>query len=153
MPEAHEDLTKAREGLAYIELMVYQIAMRTAAMKANKAGAPSIPVNQDAAKRFAASLPFPLTGDQKKAVWGLLQEMEKPEPVRALLQGDVGSGKTAVAAFLAAMVHRKGQSAAILAPTELTRSTTLRIVSTFLRWYYHLSDFVYAYGEETFLSR
>lgn len=119
LPETHEDLVKAREGLAYLELMIYQIAMRTAAMKANKAGAPSIPVNQDAAKRFAASLPFPLTGDQKKAVWGLLQEMEKPEPVRALLQGDVGSGKTAVAAFLCAMVHRKEQSAAILAPTEL----------------------------------
>ncbi|USN52973.1 MAG: ATP-dependent DNA helicase RecG [Candidatus Nomurabacteria bacterium] len=119
MPEARTDLEQAREGLAYIELMIYQIAMRTAVAKAAKAGAPMIPVHEDAAKRFAASLPFPLTGDQKKAVWLLLQEMEKPEPVRALLQGDVGSGKTAVAAFLAAMVHRKEQSVAILAPTEL----------------------------------
>ena len=78
-----------------------------------------MPFQEVFARSFAESLPFPLTGDQKRAVWTALQDMEKPTPMRRLLQGDVGSGKTAVAAFLAAHVYKTGSSTVFLAPTDI----------------------------------
>lgn len=118
-PKQADDSEQGRERLAFDELLTYRLTLGQARVEADEAGAPMIPFDERFAKRFAASLPFPLTADQKRAVWAAMQEMEKDRPMRRLLQGDVGSGKTAVAAFLAAHTQRAGSSAVMLAPTDI----------------------------------
>jgi len=118
-PENGDHAEQGRHRLAFDEVLGYQLALGAERKRSTKAGAPSIPFDQIFAKKFVESLPYPLTGDQKKSVWSALQDMERGEPMRRLIQGDVGSGKTVVAAFLAAHVHRHGFSAALLAPTDI----------------------------------
>lgn len=115
-------LAQAEEGrrrFAFGELLGYQLALRMARQEADRSGAPTVPFDEPFAKAFAASLPFEMTDDQKKAVWAAVQDMKTSRPMRRLLQGDVGSGKTIVAAMLAALAFRSGASATLMAPTEL----------------------------------
>lgn len=121
-PKKMSDVERGRRRLAYQEALQYRLAFGMTAHELKMQGGIAIPFHEGFAKQFAASLPFPLTGDQKRAIWTALQEMEHPVPMRRLLQGDVGSGKTAVAAFLAAHVCRQGSSAVILAPTDILAS-------------------------------
>lgn len=118
-PESAEEAEEGRRTLGYREMLTYQVALRLTSREANEHGAPSIPFDEAFAKMFVAKLPFDLTGDQKRAVWAALKDMEATKPMRRLLQGDVGSGKTAVAAFLMAHVQHAGGSAALLAPTDI----------------------------------
>ena len=64
-------------------------------------------------------LPFGLTGAQRRATWEILQDLEKNVPMNRLLQGDVGSGKTIVAALAAAQTALNGHQTALLAPTAI----------------------------------
>ncbi len=118
-PESLEQAEQGRRRLAFDEFLSYQLALRTARREADVAGAPLVAFDENFAKKFVSSLPFELTPDQKKAVWAAVQDMSAERPMRRLLQGDVGSGKTVVAAMLAALVHRSGHSAAIMAPTDI----------------------------------
>lgn len=118
-PVTVEDAEIGRKRLAFDEFLVYRLASGSARKEADAAGAPAVRFDESFAKKFVKALPFPLTADQKKAAWASFQDMEKARPMRRLLQGDVGSGKTAVAAFLMAMTYRSGQSAIMMAPTEI----------------------------------
>jgi ATP-dependent DNA helicase RecG len=118
-PESAEDAEEGRRALGYREMLTYQVALRLASREADEHGAPPIPFDEPFAKSFVERLPFDLTGDQKRAVWAALKDMEAKKPMRRLLQGDVGSGKTAVAAFLMAHVQHAGGSGALLAPTDI----------------------------------
>lgn len=119
LPQNQEDAEGGRRRLAFDELLIIQLAMTRARMTGTKAGAPRIAFDEAFAKKFVGTLPFPLTGDQKRASWACLKDLEGEIPMRRLIQGDVGSGKTAVAAFLSAFVHRNGSSAVLLAPTDI----------------------------------
>lgn len=118
-PQSAQDAERGRCRFAFDELTTYQLALKISSREAARAGSPAISFDEKFARHFAGSLPFPLTNDQKKAVWASLLDMEKEKPMRRLLQGDVGAGKTAVAAFLAAHTARAGLSTAILAPTDI----------------------------------
>ncbi len=118
-PSTGGDAERGRSRLAFDELLTYQLALHIARSESDQAGAPAIPFQEGFAKSFAYKLPFSLTDDQKRSVWVALQDMQRPRPMRRLLQGDVGAGKTVVAAFLAAHTHYSGFSAAILAPTDI----------------------------------
>lgn len=118
-PASLDEAEAGRARLAFDELLTYQLAMTSTSRDADDAGAPPIPFDERFAKAFVSGLPYPLTDDQKKAAWAALMAMEKEKPMRRLLQGDVGSGKTVVAAFLMACVHRAGGSAVMLAPTDV----------------------------------
>jgi ATP-dependent DNA helicase RecG len=118
-PVTIADSERGRGRLAFDEFLVYRLALGSARKEADAHGAPVVAFDQAFAKKFVAALSFPLTADQKRAAWAAMQDMEKPRPMRRLLQGDVGSGKTAVAAFLLAMSYRSGQSAVMMAPTEI----------------------------------
>ncbi len=118
-PESIEHAESGRKRLALEELLIMHLGMARMRKEGEETGAPSIPFDEPYAKRFVDHLPYPLTGDQKRAVWAALKNMGETTPMRRLLQGDVGSGKTVVAAFLGAMVHRGGASAAILSPTDI----------------------------------
>lgn len=110
---------QGRRRLAFEELLIYKLTLSQMRVCEVHTPAPAVAFDEGFAKLFVASLPFQLTDDQRKAVWAAIQDMRRPEPMRRLLQGDVGSGKTAVAAFLAVLCHRSGRSTAILAPTDL----------------------------------
>jgi len=118
-PETQDQAKIGRQRFAFDEVFLYQLALRLARAKADEGGAPQVPFDEKFAKIFSSKLPFELTADQKRAVWVALQDMEAARPMRRLVQGDVGSGKTAVAAFCAAMVYRQGFSVAMMAPTEI----------------------------------
>ena len=78
-----------------------------------------IPFNQRLAKEFVAKLPFKLTDAQRKVIWQIYQDIEKPHPANRLVEGDVGSGKTVVAAMAALMVMEQNMQVALMAPTEI----------------------------------
>jgi ATP-dependent DNA helicase RecG len=118
-PRSMEDAEEGRRCLAFDEFLTYRLALGAARHDADTAGAPAVAFDEAFAKRFVAALSFPLTVDQKKAAWAAFQDMELSRPMRRLLQGDVGSGKTVVAAFLMTMAYRSGQSAVMMAPTEI----------------------------------
>src|SRR3989344_5307580 len=102
------------EHLFYILLFILSERKKIATIKA-----PAIPFDPEIMKRFTDKLPFQLTDDQKKAAWYILKDMGKPRPMNRLLQGDVGSGKTVVAAMAMLSAVKAGYQAALLAPTEI----------------------------------
>lgn len=81
--------------------------------------APAVPFEKDVATNFVSNLPFKLTDPQRVVVWQIYQDMEKSQPMNRLIEGDVGAGKTVVAAMAAAMVMHQGHQVAFMAPTEL----------------------------------
>lgn len=131
-PETLVQADAGRKRLAFDEVLLYQLALRMARHKADLGGAPIIKFDEQFAKIFSKGLPFELTPDQKKAAWAVVKDMEKPRPMRRLLQGDVGSGKTAVAAFCAAVASRSGFSAAFMAPTEILAKQHAQTLERFL---------------------
>ena len=80
-----------------------------------------------------SALPWPLTGAQQRAVIALADDMRKPEPMNRLLQGDVGSGKTAVALCAARIAVEDGYQAALMAPTEILAEQHARSLRMLLR--------------------
>ncbi|MHB8830901.1 MAG: ATP-dependent DNA helicase RecG [Patescibacteria group bacterium] len=118
-PETNEAAELGRHRFVFDEVLYYQLALRLARNLADRGGAPTIKFDETFAKSFVSQLPFELTPDQKRGAWAAFQDMEQGRPMRRLLQGDVGSGKTVVAAFCAAMVYRSGLSTAFMAPTDI----------------------------------
>ncbi len=118
-PSNHDDIARGRERLAFEELFEMLLAAAYNKHEQTKLTGWQIKFNQSAAQKFVAQLPFQLTAAQKRAAWQILQDFEKPHPMNRLLQGDVGSGKTAVAALAAAQAAQAGFQTAIMAPTEI----------------------------------
>ncbi len=81
--------------------------------------APQVRYDPELTRRFVASLPWPLTDDQRRAAHEVLGDLDSPSPMMRLLQGDVGSGKTAVAAIALHQTVAAGWQAALMAPTEV----------------------------------
>lgn len=118
-PTHLEEAEHGRRRFAFDEILAYRLALGQLRQAAEQVPAPAMPFDETFAKAFVKHLPFELTGDQKRAVWASMQDMQEPKAMRRLLQGDVGSGKTAVGAFLAAHVHHAGYSSVLLAPTDI----------------------------------
>lgn len=120
-PESLKNVEQAREYLAYEELFELLLASRLNRLENEKLKAISVPFEAPRIREFVARLPFRLTNAQRRAAWEIFQDMEKPVPMNRLLQGDVGSGKTMVAAMVAYEVCGHGQ-VALLAPTAILAS-------------------------------
>ncbi len=118
-PDEPAMLDKARERLAFEQLFLLQLAVQRARRRRIASGGVVVPFETEVAKTFAASLPFKLTDAQRVAAWQILQDMAAAGPMNRLLQGDVGSGKTVVAAMAAHMAHHDGYQTAFMAPTEI----------------------------------
>ena len=119
-PENENDLAEARRRLGFEELFIWQLRAQLIKKQLRGRQATKIPFQEEATKKFVASLPFTLTHDQKKSAWEILQDLEKPQPMSRLLQGDVGSGKTVVAAFAILNTKLAGKGKTLLmAPTEI----------------------------------
>jgi ATP-dependent DNA helicase RecG len=118
-PEEAADVPAALDRLAFDELLALQLAMAQAREARAGQRAASVAVDAPELAALVAALPFELTGDQRRAVDEIVADLASDEPMRRLLQGDVGSGKTAVAAIALAGVVRAGWQGALMAPTEI----------------------------------
>lgn len=116
-PESNEAIEIARKRLSFEEMFVWQCAMTYTKLKRKKQGAAII--KSDALCEFISSLPFELTNAQKRVINEALGDMHSGLPMNRLVQGDVGSGKTAVAAALAFCTVKSNYQAALMAPTEV----------------------------------
>ncbi len=117
-PETMIHAAMARERLAFEELMTLQLGL--AQMKTARREITTNRISNIFTDEFTALLPFELTGAQKKAVDDCIKDMsESCYPMNRLIQGDVGSGKTAVAAAVCYNVIRNGMQCAFMAPTEI----------------------------------
>src|SRR5579875_2682561 len=110
---------QARHRMAFAELLELQAAFLLARRRMAVERATPIPYRQEVIEAFKAGLGFPLTRAQRRAIWEIYQDLEREVPMNRLLDGDVGSGKTAVAAAAAAMVHAAGLQTVVMAPTEV----------------------------------
>ncbi len=116
-PESEDMLSEARRRLIFEELFLLELGLMRLKSKSRHANA--IPMQKDFTEDFFALLPFELTGAQKRAVAQSAEDMMKDIPMNRLLQGDVGSGKTAVSAALIYNCARNGCQSALMAPTEV----------------------------------
>ena len=131
-PESERDFKEARRRMAFAELFELQTAF--AMMRASIAAEPATPIEyrQAVIDTFKAGLGFELTRAQRKAMWDAFKDMQQTVPMNRLLNGDVGSGKTAVAAACAAMTHAAGMQTVVMAPTEILARQHLRKFRTCL---------------------
>lgn len=118
-PASTEALEQARRRLGFEEVFALSLASLLGKQENQKEASLKIPFSQKLAKDFVGHLPFKLTDAQRKVVWQIYQDMQKPTPMNRLVEGDVGSGKTVVATMAALMAMEQGFQAAFMAPTEL----------------------------------
>ena len=117
---ALEDRTHpAWRRLKFDEILAQQLAMRIAYRERRGKSAPQLPSTHTLTNALVKSLPFSLTGAQRKAHAAISKDLSQGHPMRRLLQGDVGSGKTLVAALAALQAVENGWQAALMAPTEI----------------------------------
>ncbi|MDR3547783.1 MAG: ATP-dependent DNA helicase RecG [Candidatus Pacebacteria bacterium] len=103
-PKTSENAAAARKRFAFEEVFVLQLALAESRREAAREKALPVTVNREALADFVKSFPFPPTEAQQNAINDIIDDFEKPQPMRRLLEGDVGSGKTAVAAATAYLV-------------------------------------------------
>ena len=108
-----------QQRLAFEELLAHYLSLRSLRALAETEGAFALKHGQDQVDRFIADLPFELTGAQSRVVDEILHDLSQPHPMMRLIQGDVGSGKTVVAAIACLKAIACGVQAAIMAPTEI----------------------------------
>lgn len=118
-PESFEAADAAKARFSFEELFLIQLNVLKQKIKLQQKMARSCPMNTDLMKQFTDSLPFQLTDSQKKCAFAILKDLEKPVPMSRLLEGDVGSGKTVVAAMASLNTAKHGYQVAFLAPTEI----------------------------------
>ena len=118
-PEEAGDVTNALDRLAFDELLALQLTLSKARRARDDLHAPAIRIEEAERREIVTALPFTLTGDQAAAVAAIAEDLASERPMRRLLQGDVGSGKTAVAAVALASAVRAGWQGALMAPTEI----------------------------------
>ena len=109
----------AQQSLIVEELLAHHLSLRQLRVAMQKEKAPALIKKTNLINQFLSALPFKLTGAQEKVVQDINFDLEKMYPMQRLVQGDVGSGKTVVAALAMLKAIESGYQAAIMAPTEL----------------------------------
>lgn len=110
---------KAWQRVRFDELLAQQISLRQAYVRRREHGAPVMRSTGRLTQALLASLPFQLTAAQQRVVAEIAADLGQPHPMQRLLQGDVGSGKTVVAALAMLQAVENGYQAALMAPTEI----------------------------------
>jgi len=133
-PDSLNNLEHARFSLIFEELFLIQLKMiRLREMTAKNTSSYVLKVHKDGlVQRFIKSLPFELTSAQRQAVNEILNDMDSESPMQRLLQGDVGSGKTVVAAIMLLAAIENGYQGALMAPTEILAQ---QHYNNFVRWF------------------
>ncbi len=131
-PDGRDDYLKSRNTIAFDELLVLQMGLIMLKNRRNSDVSftrfPSIQLEE----KFQEALPFKLTGAQYKAIKEIEKDMEADRQMNRLVQGDVGSGKTVIAAFALLKSYKSGFQSAMMAPTEILARQHYRSLSTLL---------------------
>jgi ATP-dependent DNA helicase RecG len=128
-PDSFEQIEKAKKRFAFEEVFYLQLQSAYLRKLNKKNKSLSLKFFEDEIKEFVASLPFELTDDQKKTAWKIFLDLEESHPMNRLVQGDVGSGKTVVAAMTMFNTSLNGAQSVILAPTEVLASQHFSSIS------------------------
>lgn len=118
-PDSAEQLQAARQRLAFDEVFYLQLGVLRQKQAWERRQARTFPVDEAWLTRLLQRLPFTLTGAQQRALAEIRKDLTSGRPMNRLLQGDVGSGKTVIAALAMAMVTHHGAQAALMAPTAI----------------------------------
>ncbi|NNF40219.1 MAG: ATP-dependent DNA helicase RecG, partial [Woeseiaceae bacterium] len=139
-PPPDAQLTEMQEGrhpcqqrLAFEELLAHYLSLRSLRALAASEDAPALTGGESEVLRFIGDLPFELTGAQVRVVDEIIADLGQPHPMMRLIQGDVGSGKTIVAAIACLKAIACGVQAAIMAPTEILAEQHWRNFSAWFR--------------------
>jgi ATP-dependent DNA helicase RecG len=133
-PKDAEEANAAKKRFAFEELFLLQLnnLIKKAALAKEKS--PAVKIDIDFVKNLLARLPYTLTFSQKRSLYEILRDLEKPQPMNRLLQGDVGSGKTVVAAIAALETAKEGYQSAFMAPTEILAGQHYETFKKFFAW-------------------
>jgi ATP-dependent DNA helicase RecG len=129
--EDSPQLAGARRRLAFEELLAHHLSLSRFRIHMQAHRAPVLRTDAQASERFLNSLPFALTSAQKRVIGEIEADLATPRPMMRLVQGDVGSGKTVVAAFAALAALASNHQVAVMAPTELLAEQHAR---SFRQW-------------------
>jgi len=119
----------AWQRMKFDELLAQQLSLKRAQASRRAKGATALPSVGELSNAFLVTLPFTLTGAQEKVLAEIRQDLKQAFPMQRLLQGDVGSGKTVVAALAAAQAIDSGFQAALMAPTEILADQHFRKIA------------------------
>jgi ATP-dependent DNA helicase RecG len=118
-PDSPKTAEEAKKRFSFEELFTLSLFVLKERMKLAEEKSQPIPTDLKSVQDFIRNLPFPLTDDQRKCSWQILKDLQKKRPMNRLLEGDVGSGKTVVAAIAVFNTVKAGFQTAFMAPTEV----------------------------------
>lgn len=118
-PDSAKMLALAKQRLGFQEAFELMLASALNKQEIETEHALRVAFDESVAKEFVQHLPFSLTDAQRKVTWQIYKDMDRSQPMNRLVEGDVGSGKTVVAAMAAVMVTHNNMQAALMAPTEI----------------------------------
>lgn len=134
-PQSLNDFYQSQKRLKFDELFLIMLRVAVSRQKLAQAKAPAVKFQEEIIKKFVAQLPFQLTNGQKKAAWEILQDCAKEKPMNRLLEGDVGSGKTVVAALAILNAITQNFQVALVAPTEILARQHFKTFTNFFSNY------------------
>ncbi|MDQ6919462.1 MAG: ATP-dependent DNA helicase RecG, partial [Candidatus Dormibacteraeota bacterium] len=131
-PETDEQFRRARSRMVFTDLLALQVFFIRDRRRQETEAATAVPYRQPVIDRFKEGVGFTLTDAQRIAIWQVFKDIARPIPMNRLLNGDVGSGKTAVAAAAVAMTHAAGLQSVVMAPTEILARQHLQKFRSYL---------------------
>jgi len=132
-PQNSNDIQTARFRLAFDELFLIALMVVDRRSKLSREPSFQMKIDESKLKEFVGKLPYKLTNAQRKTAWEIVQDLAKSSPMNRLLQGDVGSGKTVVAAMAAYVTSLNNLQTVWLAPTEILANQHFKNVSIMLK--------------------
>lgn len=132
-PDSHEQLAAARKRLAFEEFFYVQLGVQQRRHELQQSEALALPSDPAMLAQFTAALPFALTSAQVRVLDEIAHDLQRTVPMTRLVQGDVGSGKTAVAAGAMWIAALNGAQSALLAPTQILAEQHYRGIGNLLR--------------------
>ncbi len=132
-PSSIEQSEIAQKRFSFEDLFMLELLVLKERSKLKKEKSFKIKTNMDILKDFADSLEFQFTLAQRRAILEILRDLAKPEPMNRLLEGDVGSGKTIVAAIAALVTIKNGFQVAVMTPTEILSQQHFRTLSNIFK--------------------
>ena len=133
-PSSLKQAESARRRFEFEELFLLQLNNLRQKLRLFQEKAPVILTEIEFVKEILSCLPFELTRPQKKSLWEILKDLSRPYPMNRLLQGDVGSGKTIVAAIAALVAAKNGYQSAFMAPTEVLANQHYQTLKKFFSY-------------------
>ena len=131
-PQDQESLQQARRRLSFDEFFLIQLGVQRQRLLWRSNPGRALAIDEELLHSFLQSLPFTLTGAQQRALQEIINDLRRPQPMSRLLQGDVGSGKTVVAAAAMLMAAANGCQAVMMAPTEILAEQHYKTITELL---------------------